>query len=1023
VTTRADDGQTGEWLIDPQDYTVAPEGGDITGSALSGNLTNNNVTIESVQGGENGNGDIFVSDEVTWSSGNTLTLNAQRDIEINAEVDASEGSGGRLSLEYAQGDNTGDYLISAPVNLQAGQNFTTKNAGEARILYTVIDDLELLKVLDHWGENFALGADVDWTSTANWVPVGNEENEFSGNFDGLGHTISNLKINSDQDHQGFFGNVNGSDIRNLGFIDAAVQGGEWYTGVLVGDIENSNIRNVYSTDGTVQGDYAVGGLIGTGFTVSIADSYSISDVKAASGAGGIAGSLYLSSEVKSSYAAGKVSSNGYDTGGLTGTLSGSVIENSFATGNVDAAGGRAGGLVGSSEDGALIENSYSTGEVSGDNSEIGGLIGVSESSSVIDSYWDTQTSGQDESAGGTGKTSEELSNPNTYSGWDRDIWYRSGYVIEPPKLAAFAAANDVLRLFEGGRGVESDPYTITDWHQLRNISHNNDVLTGGYHYALANTVDANTEGYNNLASESANDGKGWEPIGDPFFTGHFDGQNNIIADLNVARDGSRLGLFSAIDDGSARRLTLHNPSIQATGTLPSNLVGSLAGVIGNTTVDHILVTGEHAGVSGYQFVGGVIGYSVNSSIVNSLTSANVVGDQNSESVGGLSGDSRNTTIDHAIATGDVSGGVLVGGLVGHNQDGSTVRNSEASGNVTVLAGTREDLGYAGRLVGLNKGKIENASASGSIDNDNATMGNLWLAEGLVGDNWGTIHNGYTDESNTAYWLQHDGDLTLSNQPDAPAEASAAGIRNRLQNGINANLATTGTGGDITSRGAVDLGDASEHDSVLNLEALGEIALNSTQALRLGEVAAADAIDIASLSGDLLLTGDITTSEDSNQALVLNAGENARAGTVRGGDIVHTGGEFTTGDGGRAVLYTGSLSASQAIAGLTDPGNVRYHSDEINTNYTEPLDAGRYLIYREHPDHDVSFPEGEFLVDGFLVAKGGERLDTGSMVNSIPMGASGSQPQQTLGYSNLPVQVAGTGIRITTTNNVSEESGE
>jgi len=66
VTTKADNGQTGEWLIDPNDYTVAASGGDITGAQLGTNLASTNVTIQSVDGANtSGNGDIFVNDTIT----------------------------------------------------------------------------------------------------------------------------------------------------------------------------------------------------------------------------------------------------------------------------------------------------------------------------------------------------------------------------------------------------------------------------------------------------------------------------------------------------------------------------------------------------------------------------------------------------------------------------------------------------------------------------------------------------------------------------------------------------------------------------------------------------------------------------------------------------------------------------------------------------------------------------------------------------------------------------------------------
>ncbi len=40
VTSAAPEGLTGSWLIDPQDFTVAASGGDISGATLSKRLGN-----------------------------------------------------------------------------------------------------------------------------------------------------------------------------------------------------------------------------------------------------------------------------------------------------------------------------------------------------------------------------------------------------------------------------------------------------------------------------------------------------------------------------------------------------------------------------------------------------------------------------------------------------------------------------------------------------------------------------------------------------------------------------------------------------------------------------------------------------------------------------------------------------------------------------------------------------------------------------------------------------------------------
>jgi filamentous hemagglutinin family protein len=130
VTTLAPQGHTGHWLIDPNDFTVAASGGDMTGAFLSSSLASNDVTIQSVNGGTDGNGDIFVNDAVTWNSATRLTLDAIRHIEINADISALH-SNGELALMYGQGavaaGNTAAYSFGpgAKVNLRAGDNFFT----------------------------------------------------------------------------------------------------------------------------------------------------------------------------------------------------------------------------------------------------------------------------------------------------------------------------------------------------------------------------------------------------------------------------------------------------------------------------------------------------------------------------------------------------------------------------------------------------------------------------------------------------------------------------------------------------------------------------------------------------------------------------------------------------------------------------------------------------------------------------------------------------------------------------------
>ncbi|MDP3354968.1 MAG: filamentous hemagglutinin N-terminal domain-containing protein [Polaromonas sp.] len=92
VTTNAPLGLMGTWLIDPQDFIIGA-GGNISGATLSAQLVNNNVNITTMPGA--GNGDIFVNEAVSWVAAGTpttLTLTADRDVNINAAVTAVDGN-------------------------------------------------------------------------------------------------------------------------------------------------------------------------------------------------------------------------------------------------------------------------------------------------------------------------------------------------------------------------------------------------------------------------------------------------------------------------------------------------------------------------------------------------------------------------------------------------------------------------------------------------------------------------------------------------------------------------------------------------------------------------------------------------------------------------------------------------------------------------------------------------------------------------------------------------------------------
>ncbi len=249
--------------------------------------------------------------------------------------------------------------------------------------------------------HYALGSNIDASVTskrnrgAGFAPVGDNSTNFTGTFDGLGHTITGLYINRPStDYVGLFGYTNAATIRNVGLVSGSVTGSN-YVGGLMGYNYGGTISNSYNTGNvTSSGSYSyVGGLVGWNHG-AITNSYST---------GTVTGTNHY-----------------YYVGGLVGWISG-TISNSYSTGAVTGTNG-VGGLAGVNHY-STISNSYSTGSVTGTNG-VGGLVGYNNyGGAITNSYWDTETSGQTTSDGGTGLTTVQMKQQASFSGWDfTNVW-------------------------------------------------------------------------------------------------------------------------------------------------------------------------------------------------------------------------------------------------------------------------------------------------------------------------------------------------------------------------------------------------------------------------------------------------------------------------------------------------------------------------------------------------------------------------------------------------------------------------
>ena len=67
---------------------------------------------------------------------------------------------------------------------------------------------------------------TDWITGDGWTPIGDASTSFTGNFDGNGHTVSNLYVNAEaavQVRAGLFGSIgSGGEVKNVGVASGSV---------------------------------------------------------------------------------------------------------------------------------------------------------------------------------------------------------------------------------------------------------------------------------------------------------------------------------------------------------------------------------------------------------------------------------------------------------------------------------------------------------------------------------------------------------------------------------------------------------------------------------------------------------------------------------------------------------------------------------------------------------------------------------------------------------------------------------
>ena len=326
--------------------------------------------------------------------------------------------------------------VNLPININNDQTTNTSGTytagygggngteGNPYLIYTTGQMYAIGANPSDWNKHFKLMADINlsgyvWTEFNN---IGGYETPFTGVFEGNGYLIQNFKYfssNPDVGLGGLFGYVSGGNIRNLGMVDVNVAALS-LVGGLVGLNSGGSITDCYAVGGTVNGQETTGGLVGQN------DGF-----------------------ITDCYATGSVVGN-FVTGGLVGGNSGNIT------------------------------NCYAVGTVNGQE-VVGGLV-ADNFGTVTNSFWDVNTTGQSSSAGGEGKTTEEMYQKSTFTsaGWDflgetvngsQDIWRMCVDGVSYPLLSWQFNEGD----FGCPDGVNFSDYTYfaIRWNQIVCDSSNN----------------------------------------------------------------------------------------------------------------------------------------------------------------------------------------------------------------------------------------------------------------------------------------------------------------------------------------------------------------------------------------------------------------------------------------------------------------------------------------------------------------------------------------------------------------------
>ncbi|MDE2342295.1 MAG: filamentous hemagglutinin N-terminal domain-containing protein, partial [Betaproteobacteria bacterium] len=487
------------------------------------------------------------------------------------------------------------------------------------------------------------------------------------------------------------------------------------------------------------------------------------------------------------------------------------------------------------------------------------------------------------------------------------------------------------------------------------------------------------------------------------------GSTTLNGDTSVTT-GSGAVTFTGSVDGNAALAITSTGTTTFGGTVGSATALTNLSVSGGTTV-----LNGNVNTSGAQSYGGAV--TLGNSATLNAGSGNVT---------------FNNTVNDANATGTDSLTVTTSGTTQFN---STVGASKALAGLTVNSGSTTLKGNlsvngpidfsSGVTLGNNVTVTEGAASSvvfgGTIDDSVAGAHSLTISAPT-----GTLSLGGAIGSAVALGTLS---ITTGNAGTlALPDISAANLNftdtvSGGNLGQSGSLNITGTATLISGSNDISLNSSANALATVRVVSGGNVTVVNSGAMKVTGVGASGNVLLDTLTGNLTVAGNISTTAVTATALKIEASSSSNrvatpGASDTGGNVLVSGGRLSVGSGGIGAIYTGSISNSTGVASAAGTGHSRYWSDTNgNTGYTTALATGINAIFREQPVLTVSASAtgsgrtyNATTSTPSLSTTGLVNRDTGAGTGTITITGSGSTLQDAGNYT-LSVSNAGAGAAL------------